>query len=386
MKELFEEYNCHYVFASGSLPNIWDNPKVVENAMPSTEVVDNKLAQDMAVEESKRLEWIVLPKTYNPKQLSEEILALSYDNLNLVQKVIRWYKCILSSFPIDDTLVFMNTVKNSALMAYWLYQNGFVVYHFSGALSPACMEVIMSKLISDIRSCNKKRAVVGTSCVQSGVCIDGMRGFLENKSANSTTQSSGRVNREASMVPGKIYMVEVTVGSYDDRWAFNMMPDFEISANELRRLLKIVAFGSWTCSRIADESTNREIAQSFPDATQTSGSESLKLERMGNYPNVVANNPIIDDDTVPVLVGDEGSKIAEKLLDCYQNGWNIKNASMSEEVARHSISAWRNDVIRKPYLYKKILLDEEIYLWQGKYDPHLLGIYAEFLRSWVDNY
>ena len=190
MQAFADEWNVHWVLASGSLVHFWEMPEVLEaagsNEVRTVPLLAEGVIRDRAADyERTRVRFETVEDALSIEELASRVAAKP-----------------------GPRLVVLNTVQNAAVVARSFSECGRFadVFHLSTALTPSDREktlsVVKERLDGD-RAGNW--VLVGTSCIEAGMDLDFATGFREMASLTSLLQSSGRVNRsgersEAAMV------------------------------------------------------------------------------------------------------------------------------------------------------------------------------------------
>ena len=354
LKELAQNWRCHFVFASGSLIKYWENESFIQNdsnAPPVLpEIIPENLQQKIQEQENKRIQFEQIKK------------GLSVDDLisRLVQQ------------PEKSSLVVVNTVYNAALLASRLRKrlleidgNARRVMHLSTALSPHDRKIIVQKIIDALKPQSSGfipgLILVATSCVEAGVDFSFQSAYRESCSAASLFQIAGRVNRNAELLnPGTVYSFR-----FFDSQIKNNYRAFEVSSNILDDLLREGVFqdNQYSTTDILKMAFEREIRSTNVDKAIK---ELLDAEKHTDYPEVAKLCKVIPaSDTYSVIVN---PKTIEKL----ENGSNDVSAM---EIQLNSVQIWSNNC--KRFGVQEIENRPGLLKWTLGYDPDFLGYMTE---------
>lgn len=348
LKELAQNWRCHFVFASGSLIKYWENESFIQNdsnvppVLP--EIIPENLQQKIQEQENKRI------------QIDQIEESLSVDDL--IDKHI-----LLAE---KSSLVVVNTVYNAAHLASRLKErlletegNACRVMHLSTALAP----VDRARIVERIKKALNPQSsdfipgliLVATSCVEAGVDFSFQSAYRESCSAASLFQIAGRVNRNDELQnPGTVYSF---------RFCDNQIKAFEVSSNILDDLLREGVFqdNQYSTTDILKMAFEREIIR-----TKNDYGGLLKLEDQTNYPEVAKFCKVIPaSDTYSVIVN---PKTIEKL----ENGSNDVSAM---EIQLNSVQIWSNNC--KRFGVQEIENRPGLLKWTLGYDPDFLGYMTE---------
>lgn len=175
-----DEWNCHWVLASGSLNRFWTIEQIAAAGKRQVpDLIHNTLRSALAQYERDRIQY-----PWNPSLLTSEELA-------------QW----VNAFP-GPRLLIVNTVQSAAVIAKTmmkLYGRN-QVEHLSAALTARDRAKTLAHVrqrLGDTSDCDW--TLVATSCVEAGVDFSFAVGFREMASLSSLLQASGRVNRNGKM-------------------------------------------------------------------------------------------------------------------------------------------------------------------------------------------
>ena len=175
-----DEWNCHWVLASGSLNRFWTIEQIAAAGKRQVpDLIHNTLRSALAQYEQNRIQYL-----WNPSSLTSSELA-------------EW----VSSFP-GPRLLIVNTVQSAAVIAKTMMQlvGRDRVEHLSTALTARDRARTLARVrqrLRDPSDCDW--TLVATSCVEAGVDFSFSVGFRETASLSSLLQASGRVNRNGKI-------------------------------------------------------------------------------------------------------------------------------------------------------------------------------------------
>ncbi len=336
LRELSDEWGCHFVFGSGSLNRFWELPDFVEPPVKIPELVKPEIRISLATKESTRIIYKRKP-----------------DPLDL-KRLIAWLDKLEG-----PRLLIVNTVQSAAAIAKEIAekQGSDKVEHISTALSPIDREQTLDRIKDRLSQCkppmkNKALAdwtLVATSCVEAGVDLSFKTGLRESASLVSLLQISGRVNRHQEY-------------GCSDVWSFTLQasnllrrhPDFKNSSKVLDQMFDENRVTPESCK----EALRREICLDILK------DEIRKHEDAKDFPEVCALFRVINADTYTAVV-DENTK--QRL----RAGEKVH----SRDIQAHSVQIWGNklqllkipEFVRYPGLYE----------WNLEYDDfigYMLGV------------
>jgi len=326
LKDLRDNWGCHFVLGSGSLNRFWRLEEFEEPPIELPELVAADVRNNALSYEDHRIAYLS-----HPEPLSLEKLLDWLDELS------------------GPRLLIVNTVQSAAVIADKVREKRgrTCVEHLSTSLCPSDRKKTLDRVkqrLSD--ATDEDWTLVATSCVEAGVDLSFRTGLRERCSMNSLIQIGGRVNRR-----GEYQNVEV--------WDFQLRCNnllvshraFDTSARVLSELFseKQVRPDS------ATEAMRREIRQ---NGLHRISEEILMCERTLKFPDVAEKFKVIDSNTITAVV-DETLK--ERLK---------KHAKVSpDEIQKGSVQIWADREAR----YDMQSLDgfPELRLWNLMYDDFL---------------
>ena len=328
-----DDWNVHWVLASGSLVHFWKMPEVVsaiENIgcrnVPM--LVSDELRERSNQFEVNRVIFETLPNAVSVEELLDKVCETP-----------------------GPRIVIVNTIQNAAVVAKYFHmsQRFAEVFHLATALTPAARETTLNGVRGKLSSSNDDNWVlVGTSCIEAGVDLDFASGFREIASLTSLLQSSGRVNRSGKRKESQVFSFQ-----FKNSDELNTNPSLEDSSRVLRQFIESSAHIS---PELCTEALQREL-QLNPSA------ESL-LKKLVNeeinlrFPQVERLFKIITADTRTVIVNRD---IVHRIESFEQVDWR--------EIQKHSVQIWgyRIEDLHIP----EINHHSGVYAWHLNYSPFL---------------
>lgn len=333
MQSFADEWNVHWVLASGSLVRFWEMREVL-SASGTDEIRRVPFVTTGSVRDSA--------EGYERSRVRFETLAEPLSIEGLVDAV--------AEMP-GPRLVVLNTVQNAAIMAKAFAKgNRFSeVFHLSTALTPADREITLARVKKRFElNGDDNWVLVGTSCVEAGMDLDFATGFREMASLTSLLQASGRVNRSGNRDGSAVYSFHLREGG-----GINRNKGMEDSVRVFQQLL------DERCPISADlctEALRRELM-----LDPRSGSLLSKIsaaEDNYNFPEVERLFKIICADTRTVIIGEDLVRRIEsfELVD-----WR--------EIQKNSVQIWgyRIETLHIPELRSH----SGVYAWNLRYSPFL---------------
>ncbi|MGB7324032.1 MAG: DEAD/DEAH box helicase [Rubripirellula sp.] len=338
IRELSRDWQCRFVFASGSLIEFWKLKKIVLDE-PMKEI--SPIAQAV-VEKANEVEQMRVTYTMEPEALARQ---------QLVEKVLESDK---------PSLVILNTVQSAAIIARDLRAAGENVLHLSTALCPTDRQSIVEKITQRLESKRDEEWIlVATSCVEAGVDLSFKTAFRQASSVTSVIQIGGRVNRHGERASGIVISFHLIKDDY-----INEHPDFKVSANVLQKMFESGDFEDLSPDKLATKAMKLELKQ-LGDA---GGEQLIKAERSFDYPLVAKLGRVIDTDTRTVVVSQE-------LIGKLDKG----ERPTFQELQSGSVQLWSPKINELALETAKTF--PNVYVWRDRYDQEFLGIMDGILRT-----
>lgn len=330
LNELVQKWNCHIVFASGSLVRFWELSDFVSPESKLPELVDEKIRSHALAYESGR----VFYRTH------ESPLSLSALTDFVLQKP-------------GPRLVILNTVQSAAIVADAMRslcgRND--VFHLSTALCPLHRDAIIRRLSDRLtRRESPEWTLVATSCVEAGMDFSFRTAVRESCGLVNLIQIAGRANRS-----GEYQMAEV----WDVRVLDPLLPPhpaFQTSRDVLEELFK----EGKVDPLFSTEAVRREVQR------ETIKKRSALLsdrESKMDYPEVAKLCRVIDSDTRTVVID-------LHIIDALESRRPVSRA----DIMKHSVQIWTNKLKSLPV--SEVRGSDELYAWTGEYDAEFLGYMA----------
>ena len=342
MQAFANDWNVHWVLASGSLVRFWEMPEVTEAADEAAAIgnvpmlASDPLRDRSAEFESARVSFETLPDAVSVAALLAEVLKAA-----------------------GPRLVILNTVQNAAVVASRFVKSGKfeAVFHLSTALTPADREATLERVHRKLEhDANGNWVLVGTSCVEAGVDLDFATGFREMASLTSLLQTSGRVNRSGKRQNARVVSFRFTGGD-----GLNANPALEDSSRVLRRMLEE---GSPLSASLCTEALRRELQ--LDPRSDSLLKRIVAEERRMQFPEVERDFKVIAADTRIVVVEQD---VMRRMESFEPVDWR--------EILRGSVQLWG-------YKIEKMRIPEVVghpgaFKWNLEYSP-FLGIMEGVLK------
>lgn len=336
MQALADDWNVHWVLASGSLVHFWEMPELHGAGLDS----GNSAPRTVPLLSSPNI---------REKSGQYEQTRVRFESLDTPLTVDGLLDCV-SSAP-GPRLVIVNTVQNAAVIAKTFAQTKRfdAVFHLTTALTPAdrsiALDAIKARLVNDP---DGNWVLVGTSCIEAGIDLDFATGFREMASLASLLQASGRINREGRRTDAVMFSFRLAADS-----ALNVNPGLDDSSRVLQGLL---AEGHPVSAGLCTEALRRELR--LNPGADSELSHLVKAENRLDFPEVEKHFKVIAADTRMVVVD---SDLVARLESFQPIDWR--------DLQRHSVQLWSTnlDKLRIP----KIANHPGLYKWTLEYSSFI---------------
>lgn len=328
MKSFADDWNVHWVLASGSPVRFWSLPEVENGVRKIPELVCEEVRDSLKEYEGDRIKYNYIEQ---PQSIAE-LLARVAD-------------------APGPRLVILNTVQSAAVVANE-FKSSYkfeIVFHLSTALTPIDREKTIRQVKNELdKNADGNWVLVGTSCVEAGLDFDFATGFREVSSLASLLQTGGRINRSGYRSDSVLY-------------SFSMDGSSRLTQNRglsdsICVVKEILQSGVSITPDLCTEALRREL--SLHPGNESLMRELLKVEAASNFPEVEKKFRIIDADTRTVVIN---QKIIERLKNYERVGW--------KEVQLNSVQLWGYKI--KNLELPEISSSMSAYYWNLKYDDFL---------------
>lgn len=340
LRELCEDWGCHLVLASGTLPRFWNLPGFLQ---------ENERCE---IPDLIRMEVRAETMTFEEKRvsISRESQALSIEQLAK----------FIGSKP-GPRLVVFNTVQSAAVFANYLRDDskqGLNVEHISTALTPRDRSQTVARLKERLAARVVDWTLVATSCVEAGVDFSFRTAFRESWGLVNLLQIAGRACRS-----GEYDGAEVWDFRHDADNGFSLHPQAKLSRRILEQVFAECAVqnrqpGPDDCT----DAFQREIFQDHGEKALRM-EEVFQAEKNADYPQVAKLCRIIDAATRTVVV-EQG--LINRLENPDRSQW-----PNWRELMQASVQIWSNRLDPGKLPVKPLGHEGELWAWIGEYTPFL---------------
>lgn len=347
LRELCEDWGCHLVLASGTLPRFWNRPGFLQEAerCELPDLVELGVRAETLKFEEKRVSILT-----EKDDMSIERLAGFVQN------------------KPGPRLVIFNTVQSAAVFARYLREDlklGLNVEHISTALTPRDRACTLGRVKEHLASKRPDWTLVATSCVEAGVDFSFRTAFRESWGLVNLLQIAGRASRS-----GEYDDAEVWDFRHDADKGFSLHPQTKLSRRILEQLF--VECRVQNRQPAPDDCTNalqREVLQDH-------GEKALRMEDIfqaendADYPQVAKLCRIIDAATHTIVVEPELIQRLENSDRSQWPGW--------KEIMLGSVQLWHGK--EREFALPEIRNLPGVFRWNLNYDP-FLGVMRGILEQ-----
>ncbi len=279
LRELAENWNCRFVFASGSLARFWENPQVISPTAVLPEIMPPRLGAAAIQSEKARIRYETAGLIASPDELIEQVER-----------------------EPGPRLLMLNTVQSAAVIAKKMRAASKDVLHVSTALCPKDRTPVISQITDRLRQGEDDWTLVATSCLEAGVNLSFRTGFRERFSTASLIQTGGRVNRNGEYnTHGPSTVFDFVLDPVD---GITRHPAARDPGEVLKRQLARGDLAKLSPAALVSAAMAEELG------LESGQNRLLKAEKRKDYPGAAKYGQVISADTRIVVVD---SNLAERL-------------------------------------------------------------------------
>ena len=341
LRELCDDWGCHLVLASGTLPRFWNRPGFL---MESERLELPDLITPEVRAETMRFEEKRVSIRTEPKALSIERLS-----------------GIVCNAP-GPRLVIFNTVQSAATFANYLRDEmklGPNVEHISTALTPRDRADTVVRVKEHLASKRPDWTLVATSCVEAGVDFSFRTAFRESWGLVNLLQIAGRASRS-----GEFDDAEVWDFRHDSAKGLSIHPQAKISSRILEQVLA-------SCAGQSRQPGPHDCTDAFQrEVLQDHGEKALRMdtifqaEKDADYPKVAELCRIIGTSTLTAVVEKGLIQRLENPDRSQWPGWR--------EMMLGSVQLWMGNERKFALpLLRELRGQSEVYRWNLEYNSFL---------------
>lgn len=369
LHHLNSRYNCNLIFMSGTMTETWKNSEINLSGLEVQSILSDELKQEFISLEKNRVIYDTINRPFR-----------SFDSL--IERIVEEDK--------GPYLVIFNTIRAAAFAAYTCKQKGIEAYNMSNAFAPCDLQAIYDKIRERLESGEKNFVVCATQIATTGIEFSSLKtfrtGFGERSSLMSFMQQGGRINRHGEyQEPCCHYDFVLDYNSpgisqgYSIFQNSNMVDDIRDTSFLIDRENILEKVNNDTTESVANIWMNKVVERNNSrNKNWRQYSDSLiKAEQKLNFETIREGYKVIQDDTIKVIINHD---VAEEIIKKGQK-YGVRSSTL-ENV---SITVYRNNMAKRKWPISERFFgdndEDKIYVWDGAYDPHLLGYMAEFIPS-----
>jgi CRISPR-associated endonuclease/helicase Cas3 len=340
LRELTEQWGCHFVLGSGSLIRFWELPHFVpqDNRGPVADLVPSALRQTAYDYERDRILIHSAAKAFSLSEISDEIVAAP-----------------------GPRLVIFNTVQSAAVVADYLrrrFAPALNVFHLSTALTPTDRAFTLAAVTHALKQKFENWVLVATSCVEAGVDFSFRSGFRESAGLVNLLQAAGRVNREYENEHATIFDF-----AHDGAGGLTIHPAFKLTRRVLAEQFAASAVNPLACTAAFRRTLDLDAG-----VLENNAHEICRAEKDWAHRDVTKLMKVITADTRTVVVD-------RALIERLENP-DPKTHPAWNEMMLGSIQLWGTKL--DSFAVRPIRGSDELHAWTLGYDS-FLGIMAGIL-------
>jgi CRISPR-associated endonuclease/helicase Cas3 len=340
LRELCDDWGCHLVLASGTLPRFWNRPGFLQEGewCDIPDLIKTEVRAETMTFEAKRV------------AICREAQAMSVERL----------AAFVHNKP-GPRLIIFNTVQSAAVFASYLREDckqGLNVEHISTALTPRDRSQTVARVKERLAAKETDWTLVATSCVEAGVDFSFRTAFRESWGLVNLLQIAGRASRS-----GEFSDAEVWDFRHDVDKGFSLHPQAKLSQRILEQVFAECAGNN--CQPGPDDCTDaiqREVSQDHGEKALRM-EEIAQAEKNADYPEVAKLCRIIDAATKTVVVEPDLIQRLENPDRSQWPGWR--------ELMLGSVQLWATRLDAGKLPVKPLGHDGELWAWIGEYNSFL---------------
>ena len=339
LKDLAENFNCSFVFSSGTSAYYWDIFNEVE--INTSDIIDKATYQIFQDLEKKRVKIEIIKTPFNRV---DDFVNRVYDKLSHSGK--------------RSGLIVCNTINNACLLADVFKDcktfNDYTIYQLTGYQTPAHKESILTKIKIDLLDKTKKVLVVATSTIECGVDISFDLGWREKCGPLNLFQFMGRINRGSVADNATVYVYE---------WHTSLVGKEKPFTENPQLLSGIQVFNNTNLDKLSPSYCTELVKMELDIISNGKGKKLLTMEESRQFDSIKEDFHVIDNMTATIIVD-------KNLVNRIEIGEKVQYS----EIVRNSIQLWFTKIERLEEMIGlkiiKSINEREYYVWENEYDEH----------------
>ena len=303
LKDLSENFNCSFIFSSGTSAYYWDIFDDIE--LNVQDIIDKSTYQGFQELEKKRVKIEIINKPFDD---IDNFINHTFDNLSKVRSGV----------------IVCNTINNACLLSTILRHipkfRNYVIYELTGYQTPTHKEKILGKIKKDLLDKSKRVLVVATSTIECGVDISFDVGWREKCGPLNLFQLMGRINRGSVANDAVTYVYE---------WDSSLVgKDKPFTANP-QLLSGIEVFNNTDFKNLTPSYCTELVRMELDIIANGKGKKLLTMEENRQFEAIKEDFKVIDNMTSTVIIDKD-------LIKRMESGEKIQY----NEIVRNSIQLW----------------------------------------------
>ena len=334
LKEMAENFNCTFVFASGTSAYYWE---IFNSGINVDYIIDKKSARAFSKLERSRCKIKKIKKPFT----------------RINGFVNRIFKNIKSK---SNGVIVCNTINNACMLANEFRSNKkfseYEIYELHGWQDPQLKENILEKIKIGLKDLNRKILVIATSTIECGVDLSFQIGWREKCGPLSLLQCVGRINRGGIDKNALCYVFEFHESLVGVGNPFTENPQL-VNA--------IQVFDGKTTRQIIPNRCTDFVTEEIELKDFSKSASFLNHEENMNFKSMGEEFRVIDSMTALVIVNPE-------IVSRIEAGEPVQ----SVEISRNSVQVWYPKIEKIQKLFDDALIKEVgekgYYSWEGEYE------------------
>lgn len=330
LKDMSENFNCSFVFSSGTSAYYWDIFNIDINVH---DIIDKDTYQLFKKLEKNRVAINIIN---NPFLTVESFIA----EVNREMENKR------------NGMIVCNTINNASYLAsIFRQQLKWKIYEMTGWQTPEHKERILQKIKDGIKS-KEQLLVISTSTIECGVNISFEVGWREKCSALNLYQFDGRINRDDLLDMAKVYVYE---------WDKSLIGKGNPFTENPQNKAGITVFNSLNKTEMTPDKCSYIVEQELFYSLSNVADNLSIMESHQQFKEIENEFKVINTATAIIIVD-------KKLITRLRVGERVQY----NEIVRKSVQLWIDKIEKIEGLVNINVLttldDKDYYVWEDEYD------------------
>jgi CRISPR-associated endonuclease/helicase Cas3 len=332
LKQMSSDYNCSFIFSSGTSAYYWDIFDECE--IQVHDIIDKNTYKDFQRLEEKRIKIEILK---DPITDPDELISHIWEKLQTV----------------GSGLIVCNTINNACVLADMMRRNnhGYEIQELTGWQTPTHRERILDNVKEKLRE-KKKILVVATSTIECGVDISFDVGWREKCGALNLFQFSGRINRGSKNRDAMVYVFSFDKSIVGVGKLFTANP---------QNLSGIQVFDATDQANLVPSYCSEIVRQELNGNRSNLAKRFITMEENRQLQSISDDFSVIDSATAIIIIDKD-------LIRRIKAGDKVRY----NEIVRNSIQLWFTKIEKIQDLVNLNVItsvdDREYFAWEDEYD------------------